>query len=47
MVEDPIAHVMFPDFAAGATLEWKGQKFYFIGEETKREFAEKNKIAIK
>jgi hypothetical protein len=38
MVEDPIAHVRFPDFAAGATLEWRGQKFYFIGEETRREF---------
>jgi YHS domain-containing protein len=47
MVEDPVAHVQFPDFAAGATLEWQGQKYYFIGEETKREFAEKNKIAIK
>ena len=47
MVEDPIARVSFPKVAAGATLEWQGQKFYFIGEETRREFAEKNKIAIK
>jgi hypothetical protein len=46
MVEDPIAHVRFPDFAAGASLEWQGQKFYFIGEETRREFAAKNKIAV-
>ena len=36
-----------PASAAGATLEWQGQKFYFIGEETRREFAEKNKIAVK
>jgi YHS domain-containing protein len=46
MVEDPIAHVRFPKFAAAASLEWQGQKFYFIGEETRREFAEKNKIAV-
>lgn len=46
MVEDPIAHARFPDFAAGATLEWQGQKFYFIGEETRREFAKQNGIAV-
>jgi hypothetical protein len=47
MVEDPVAGVRFPDFAAGASLEWQGKKFYFIGEETLREFAEKNKIPVK
>jgi hypothetical protein len=46
VVEDPIARVSFPRFAAATTLEWQGQTFYFIGEETRREFAEKNKIAI-
>jgi hypothetical protein len=46
MVEDPIAHVSFPKVAAATTLEWKGQKFYFIGEETRREFAEQNKIPV-
>jgi YHS domain-containing protein len=46
MVEDPIAHVSFPRYAAAATLEWQGQKFYFIGEETRRQFAEQNKITI-
>ncbi|MCI0685025.1 MAG: hypothetical protein L0Y71_23250 [Gemmataceae bacterium] len=46
MVEDPIAHVRFPKMAAGATLEWQGQKYYFVGDETRREFAQKNKIAI-
>lgn len=44
MVEDPIAHVRFPNLAAGATLEWKGQKFYFIGEETRQEFIKQNNI---
>ena len=44
MVEDPIAHVSFPKAAAATSLEWQGQKFYFIGEETRREFAERNKI---
>jgi YHS domain-containing protein len=45
MVEDPIAHVRFPRHAAAANLELQGQKFYFIGEETRREFAAQNKIA--
>jgi hypothetical protein len=47
MVEDPVAHVRFPDFAAGATLEWQGQKFYFIGEETRREFEKQQGIGSK
>ena len=38
MVEDPIAHVRFPKAAAATSLEWQGRKFYFIGEETRREF---------
>jgi YHS domain-containing protein len=46
IVEDPIAHVRFPKQAAATSLDWQGQKFYFIGEETRREFAAKNKIAI-
>jgi YHS domain-containing protein len=46
MVEDPVAHVSFPRFAAAASLEWQGKKYYFIGEETRHEFAEKNKIPI-
>lgn len=46
MVEDPVAKVRFPKQVAGATLDWNGQKYYFLGDETRREFAEKNKIAI-
>jgi YHS domain-containing protein len=46
MVEDPIAHVRFPRDAAAMVLDWQGRKFYFIGEETRRSFAEQNKIAI-
>jgi hypothetical protein len=34
MVEDPIAHVRFPKFAAGATLEAGGKTQYFISDET-------------
>jgi YHS domain-containing protein len=47
MVEDPIAHVRFPKDAAATILEWQGQKFYFIGEETRREFAKQNNIPIR
>ena len=47
MVEDPIAHVRFPKLAAATTLEWQGQKFYFIGEETRREFEKQQGIGSK
>src|SRR6516165_5288952 len=47
MVEDPIAHVRFPKLAAATTLVWQGKKFYFIGEDTRREFGEQNKIPNK
>jgi hypothetical protein len=47
MVEDPVALVRFPKLAAAATLDWQGQKFYFVSEDTKRQFAEKNKAAAK
>jgi YHS domain-containing protein len=41
MVEDPIAHVRFPKFAAGAKLERDGKTHYFVSDETCRQFAEK------
>jgi hypothetical protein len=46
MVEDPIANVRFPSVAAAATLDWQGKKFYFVGEETRREFAQQHGIMI-
>ncbi|HTI51436.1 MAG TPA: hypothetical protein VL475_10810 [Planctomycetaceae bacterium] len=45
MVSDPIAGVRFPKFAAASTLEWQGQKYYFIGEKTRSEFQKKHGIA--
>jgi hypothetical protein len=47
MVEDPIAHVRFPKYAAAMTLDWQGQKFYFIGEESRREFEKQQGIGPK
>jgi YHS domain-containing protein len=44
MVDDPVAGVRFPRFAAASVLEWQGKKYYFIGEKTRREFEKKNKI---
>ncbi len=38
MVEDPVAHVRFPKFAAGAKLERAGKTYYFVSDETCREF---------
>jgi YHS domain-containing protein len=41
-VEDPIAKVRFPKYAAGATLEHGGTKYYFLNEATCREFQKTN-----
>jgi YHS domain-containing protein len=38
MVEDPVAKVRLPKFAAAAQLEQDGKTFYFIDELTFREF---------
>jgi YHS domain-containing protein len=47
MVEDPIAQVRFPKAAAATSLEWSGRKYYFIGEETRREFEKQQGIGSK
>jgi len=38
MVQDPVAGVRFPKFAAAAKGDWGGKTYYFIGEETRREY---------
>ena len=43
-VEDPIAKVKFPKFAAGATLEHGGQTHYFIDESSRQEFAKQKGV---
>jgi YHS domain-containing protein len=44
MVEDPVMGVRFPKFAAGATLEWEGKTYFFVGEETRAEFQKQKGI---
>ena len=46
-VEDPVAKVKFPKFAAGATLEHGGQTYFFIDETTKAEFARQKGIPVR
>ena len=41
MVEDPIARIQFPKYAAGATIEEHGKTTYFIDESTLRQFQQK------
>jgi len=41
MVQDPVAGVRFPKYAAAATVEVGGKTYYFIGDETRREFEAK------
>jgi YHS domain-containing protein len=38
MVQDPIAKVKFPKYAAGAKLELASKTYYFVDESTLREF---------
>lgn len=44
-VEDPVAKVTFPKFAAGATLEHGGKTVYFVDGTTRAEFAKQKGIA--
>jgi hypothetical protein len=44
-VEDPVAKIKFPKFAAGATLDHGGQTHYFIDADTKAAFAKQKGIA--
>jgi hypothetical protein len=45
-VEDPVANVKFPKFAAGATLEHGGQTYHFVDERTKEEFARQKGLGV-
>jgi YHS domain-containing protein len=37
-VEDPVARIWFPKYLASSTLERDGRTYYFVDEETRREF---------
>jgi YHS domain-containing protein len=45
MVEDPVAKVRFPKFAAAAKLEQDGKTIYFIDESTLHEFEKRTSAA--
>jgi YHS domain-containing protein len=38
LVEDPVAKVRFPKYLAASTLERNGRTYYFVDEDTRREF---------
>ena len=42
MVSDTVAGISFPKYFAAATLDHDGQTYYFISEETRREFAKRH-----
>lgn len=44
LVIDPISNTRFPKYAAAAKLDWNGKTYYFIGEETRKEFVQKNGV---
>lgn len=37
-VEDPVARIRFPKYLAASTLQRDGRTYYFVDEETRREF---------
>lgn len=45
MVEDPVAGVRFPKFAAAASLDLNRRTYYFISEETRSEFAREHGVS--
>jgi len=47
LVADPVAGVQLPKYAAKATLELDGKTYYFISDETKREFEKQRGISAK
>jgi YHS domain-containing protein len=38
MVEDPVAKIRFPKYLASSALERDGRTYYFVDEDTRREF---------
>jgi YHS domain-containing protein len=38
LVEDPVAKIRFPRYLAASTLERDGRTYYFVDEDTRREF---------
>jgi YHS domain-containing protein len=38
LVEDPVAKIRFPKYLASSTLERDGKTYYFVDEDTRREF---------
>ena len=38
LVEDPVARIRFPKYLASSTLQRDGRTYYFVDEETRREF---------
>lgn len=43
LVTDPVAGIEMPRYAAKCTLESGGKTYYFVSEETRREFQEKQR----
>jgi YHS domain-containing protein len=44
-VEDPVANVRFPKFAAGASLDYEGKTYFFVDDTTRAEFARRKGVA--
>src|SRR5262249_9777755 len=45
LVDDPVAGVRFPKYAAAAKVDHKGKTYYFISDDTRSQFASREGIA--
>jgi YHS domain-containing protein len=45
LVEDPVAKVQLPKYAAATSIDWQGKTYFFVSEETRREFEKQQGIA--
>lgn len=42
IAEDPVAKILFPKYLASSTLERDGRTYYFVDEDTRREFEQRS-----
>ena len=46
LVSDTVAGITFPKYFAAATLDHDGRTYYFVSEETRREFAKQHGLTL-
>jgi YHS domain-containing protein len=47
LAEDPVSKILFPKYLASSTLERDGRTYYFVDEDTRREFEQQSAAPCK